>query len=64
MEERQSRLSSMVWRRLRPYFWSGLYSKFDVFKFCHVLKLIRFNKYLVASSVCCEEQVNPIMNTL
>ena len=31
--------------------------------FCSFI-LIRFNKYLVASSVCCEEQVNPIMNTL
>ena len=44
MEERQSRLSSMVWRRLRPYFCVLLIPQNSMFSnFCHVLK----NKTLV-----------------
>ena len=39
MEERQSRLSSMVWRRLRPYFCVRLILLNSMFSnFCHVLK--------------------------
>ena len=39
MEERQSRLSSMVWRRLRPYFCVLLIPQNSMFSnFCHVLK--------------------------
>ena len=38
MEERQSRLSSMVWRRLRPYFCVRLILLNSMFSnFCHVL---------------------------
>ena len=41
MEERQSRLSSMVWRRLRPYFCVRLILLNSMFSnFCHVLKNI------------------------
>ena len=41
MEERQSRLSSMVWRRLRPYFCVLLIPQNSMFSnFCHVLKCI------------------------
>ena len=40
MEERQSRLSSMVWRRLRPYFCVRLILLNSMFSnFCHVLKI-------------------------
>ncbi len=39
-EERQSRLSSMVWRRLRPYFCVLLIPQNSMFSnFCHVLNL-------------------------
>ena len=44
MEERQSRLSSMVWRRLRPYFCVRLILLNSMFSnFCHVLKTILYN---------------------
>ena len=44
MEERQSRLSSMVWRRLRPYFCVRLILLNSMFSnFCHVLKREIFN---------------------
>ena len=48
MEERQSRLSSMVWRRLRPYFCVRLILLNSMFSnFCHVLnKLIQNHETL------------------
>ena len=39
MEERQNRLSSMVWRRLQPYFCGRLTLRNSMSSnFCHVLK--------------------------
>ena len=39
MEERQSRLSSMVWRRFQQYFCVRLIPQNSMFSnFCHVLK--------------------------
>jgi len=39
MEERQSRWSSMVWKRLRPYSCARLIPQNSMFSnFCHVLK--------------------------
>ncbi len=41
MEERQSRLSSTVWRRFRPYLCVRLIIQNSMFSnFCHVLKSI------------------------
>ena len=46
MEERQSRLSSMVWRRLRPYFCVRLILLNSMFSnFCHVLKEAILNEF-------------------
>ena len=44
MEERQSRLSSMVWRRFQQYFCVRLIPQNSMFSnFCHVLKPQREN---------------------
>lgn len=44
MEERQSRLSSMVWKRLRPYFCVRQILLNSMFSnFCYVLKQIFLN---------------------
>ena len=51
MEERQSRLSSMVWRRLRPYFCVLLIPQNSMFSnFCHVL-----NSFPYTSSIYLRE---------
>lgn len=45
MEERQSRLSSMVWRRFQQYFCVRLIPQNSMFSnFCHVLKFKSENK--------------------
>ena len=50
MEERQSRLSSMVWRRLRPYFCVRLILLNSMFSnFCHVLKKLGLNTKEIAN---------------
>ena len=55
MEERQSRLSSMVWRRLRPYFCVRLILLNSMFSnFCHVLKK-RYNSSAYATLTLREE---------
>ena len=47
MEERQSRLSNMDWKRFRPYLCVRLIPQNSMFSnFCHVLKAFDKDKFL------------------
>jgi len=53
MEERQSRLSSMVWRRFQQYFCVRLIPQNSMFSnFCHVLKNSCFSCQQPGCRVC------------
>jgi len=67
MEERQSRLSSMVWRRFQQYFCVRLIPQNSMFSnFCHVLNVktykitkLRCGKYVKLNAKELAELFNP-----